>query len=718
MRELYRRLRADGFRPWLDEKELLPGQEWQEEIPVAVRNCDVVIVCLSKDSVSKEGYLQREIRDALYVAEEKPQGTIFIIPIRIDDVEVPNRLSRWQWANFFSTPGGHGYEDGYHQLVRALNIRAKAIGLTILRPEAMYDLGQQHYKAQNYEQAHDWFQQAADAGHPGAMNMLGILYNNAFGVLRDYHRARLWQEKAANAGNSSAMYNLGLSYEFSRGVPRDIEKAREWYQKAATGGNERAREKLNLLLSPTATPRNRSSITNERAINSPPTELIVAPTPAIHTSNDSRLEQSTAAWRKENPDEWDVFISHASEDKNAIARPLAEALKAQGLRVWYDEFSLTVGDSLRKRIDQGLSNSHFGIVILSRNFFEKHWPEQELNGLATREIDGQKVILPIWHGVVFHDVRQFSPMLADRLAVSTDKGLEYVIQELLKVIKPPEISNVNQRLTVARIIRFKFKMALSIGGTPPLQWIKLNANYPVIIERIEYMLSNDVCIAGEDLSIQGESVEIPLNDGSLLKLWNTPRSDRNKYDHSGPAKIGITVTVDEDMMQYILPVHMEMFIQNNTVYRKVVGSKTFNQQIEIKTHQQQNSSMLVISQKQDPGYYDVKRQGNGEFFIFATIIISNQSDKANSIVRYEASILKTDMSYSPITIEQGSTDNFEFSVIPVNIPAFSTAERIVGFFDVAPERYGQPFKMKITAIDMYGKRFTTDIDFSKPSNEI
>ena len=104
-------------------------------------------------------------------------------------------------------------------------------------------------------------------------------------------------------------------------------------------------------------------------------------------------------------------------------------------------------------------------------------------------------------------------MLADRLAVSTDKGLEHVIQELLKVIKPAETDGLNGRLAIATLVKFKFKVALSAEGIPPLQWIKLNANHPVIVERVEYMLSNDVCVAGEDLSIKGESVEIPLNDG-------------------------------------------------------------------------------------------------------------------------------------------------------------------------------------------------------------
>jgi TIR domain-containing protein len=102
--------------------------------------------------------------------------------------------------------------------------------------------------------------------------------------------------------------------------------------------------------------------------------------------------------------------------------------------VWYDEFSLKVGYSLRKSIDHGLAHSRFGVVILSKHFFEKHWPEQELNGLATREVGGKKVILPVWHGVGFEEVRQYSPTLADRIAVKTSVGLDKVIVELLKAM--------------------------------------------------------------------------------------------------------------------------------------------------------------------------------------------------------------------------------------------------------------------------------------------
>jgi hypothetical protein len=139
-----------------------------------------------------------------------------------------------------------------------------------------------------------------------------------------------------------------------------------------------------------------------------------------------------------NPElRWDVFISHASEDKDEIARPLAQALKDEGYRVWYDELTVTVGDSLRRSIDQELARSDFGVVILSKHFFEKHWTEQELNGLAGKEINGRKVILPVWHGVGVEEVRGFSPMLADRRGVAADKGLPHVVEQLKLAMRSP-----------------------------------------------------------------------------------------------------------------------------------------------------------------------------------------------------------------------------------------------------------------------------------------
>lgn len=131
---------------------------------------------------------------------------------------------------------------------------------------------------------------------------------------------------------------------------------------------------------------------------------------------------------------YDVFICHASEDKDSFVRLLATALRDKGQRVWYDEFSLTVGDNLRRSIDRGLSQSRFGIVVLSNRFFSKEWPQRELDGLTAREINGVKVILPVWHSVSRDDIVKYSPVLADRIGVQTYKGLEYVVDELLRAI--------------------------------------------------------------------------------------------------------------------------------------------------------------------------------------------------------------------------------------------------------------------------------------------
>jgi hypothetical protein len=114
-----------------------------------------------------------------------------------------------------------------------------------------------------------------------------------------------------------------------------------------------------------------------------------------------------------------AFISHASEDKNEVVRPLAEALRKLGYLIWYDEFELKVGDSLRRKIDQGLIQSRFGIVILSPAFFEKNWPQYELDGLVAKEIVGGKVVLPIWHKISKDEVMQYSPSLADKVALNT-----------------------------------------------------------------------------------------------------------------------------------------------------------------------------------------------------------------------------------------------------------------------------------------------------------
>ena len=128
-------------------------------------------------------------------------------------------------------------------------------------------------------------------------------------------------------------------------------------------------------------------------------------------------------------------ISHASEDKEDLVRPLAVALESLGVHVWYDEFTLKVGDSLRRSIDSGLSNSRFGTVVLSSSFFQKNWTQYELDGMTAREMDGRKMILPIWHKVTKNEVLQFSPTLADKIALNTSiSSIEEIAQSITEVV--------------------------------------------------------------------------------------------------------------------------------------------------------------------------------------------------------------------------------------------------------------------------------------------
>lgn len=131
----------------------------------------------------------------------------------------------------------------------------------------------------------------------------------------------------------------------------------------------------------------------------------------------------------------DVFISHASEDKEAVAKPLAEELRSRGFTVWYDDYEIKLGDSIPRKIDEGLG-SRFGVVVLSPSFFAKNWPKKELEALLQREADeGVKVVLPVWHQVTVEDVRSHSRLLAMKKAAMMSKGVNAVADDIVEVIQ-------------------------------------------------------------------------------------------------------------------------------------------------------------------------------------------------------------------------------------------------------------------------------------------
>lgn len=161
---------------------------------------------------------------------------------------------------------------------------------------------------------------------------------------------------------------------------------------------------------------------------------------------DRRIAASAAAVRSlptatnqgddQNQDnrQYDVFISHASEDKESFANGLAEKLAAAGLVVWYDDMVLVWGDSLRRSIDKGLARSRFGVVILSEHFFKKEWPQRELDGLVQLETMGQSRILPIWHKISKDEVAKASPTLADKVALNTSiMSTDEIVADLKKL---------------------------------------------------------------------------------------------------------------------------------------------------------------------------------------------------------------------------------------------------------------------------------------------
>lgn len=132
---------------------------------------------------------------------------------------------------------------------------------------------------------------------------------------------------------------------------------------------------------------------------------------------------------------WDVFISHASEDKPTVAIPLAEALQARGVSAWLDKAELRIGESLRRRIDQGIAASRFAVVVLSPSYFAKGWPQYELDGIVTLSVAGKQNLLPIWHDLGHADVMARSPSLADKLARSTAQtDIEAIADEMAEVV--------------------------------------------------------------------------------------------------------------------------------------------------------------------------------------------------------------------------------------------------------------------------------------------
>jgi len=218
-----------------------------------------------------------------------------------------------------------------------------------------------------------------------------------------------------------------------------------------------------------------------------------------------------------------IFISHASEDKDIFVRPLAEKLK-EHYEIWYDEHELKVGDSLREKIDEGLKQCDYGIVVLSKSFFSKKWTQNELNGLLGLETANHKMLLPIWLGIGEEDVKAYSPILADRKALLASTGIDRVVDDIKLAVSTTEnakkiMSKSNGQMAIQRLINKVSEKELNERVLRCESGVKfVNDDISYIKENVKKALDN-VCVDNKKMfRIDGEIVWGPLNFGLKISV--------------------------------------------------------------------------------------------------------------------------------------------------------------------------------------------------------
>ena len=215
----------------------------------------------------------------------------------------------------------------------------------------------------------------------------------------------------------------------------------------------------------------------------------------------------------------DLFISHASEDKDDFVRPLVHALVEEGLQVWFDEFELHIGDSLRQKIDEGLRRSRYGLVVFSPTFFEKHWTQYEMDGLIAKQMAGERVILPVWHRLTRDEIAQQGPSLTDIISLnsSTDSA-EVIASKVAAVVKRstpahPARQPATQSSDVDRAFGVFYIAPSGTEEPPPGPITKDPIGWLHNTEGWKSMVNNDQEL---EYLIQGQTLRIRLDWGNTL----------------------------------------------------------------------------------------------------------------------------------------------------------------------------------------------------------
>lgn len=258
---------------------------------------------------------------------------------------------------------------------------------------------------------------------------------------------------------------------------------------------------------------------------------------------------------------WDVFICHAGEDKEQVARPLANVLTRIGVKVWYDEFTVSLGDSLRRKIDSGLAQSRYGVVILSPDFFKKEWPQKELDGLTGREGNGEKVILPVWHNVTQADIARVSPLLADRVAVSTNQGIEFVAEKILE-----ELRKVSSRILPKG----------PVIEVPPKPIRPARRFLPAVIGAILFLIFLIVLSLKDSLILISQGLRTKMNEGRVTETEKAKLGQGENLREKSPLSILASFAAPGRSAQGITLDGSDLWVSDNsgTIFQVDFSGKT------------------------------------------------------------------------------------------------------------------------------------------------
>ena len=245
-----------------------------------------------------------------------------------------------------------------------------------------------------------------------------------------------------------------------------------------------------------------------------------------------------------NDKKYDIFISHASEDKDEIVRPLATILEKLSVCVWYDEFSLQLGDSLSASIDKGLQESRYGLLVLSKAFMSKNWTDYEYRSLLTRQNRGEKVILPLWYGIDADEVKKYSLYLAGIKALSiTKETLGKAVDAILQVVRPDIWKELRMRSFLKKKIAEAEPKVMKLSDIKmqtkrqsqltPQQLVRSKAIYYGIGKHFNYSFNRCVELYELDLVPERELQTWEIMNACYLEMiaHHPESSDEDKNDY-------------------------------------------------------------------------------------------------------------------------------------------------------------------------------------------